>query len=48
MMVLYISFLLSGCETKREYVEGLYLPEGNVEKGNQAFIDLKCHRIAIR
>lgn len=33
----------SGCEQGRNSGTGLYLPEGDIRKGKQAFIDLKCY-----
>ena len=40
--------LLPGCDSGPKASRGFRLPDGNVEKGKQAFLDLKCntcHRV---
>jgi hypothetical protein len=49
IIVLLLSLVLillyvSGCEPARESGEGLVLPEGNVDNGMQAFVNLECYR----
>lgn len=44
LLVLSSIFFVSGCERGRLSGKGLYLPKGDIEKGRQAFIDMKCYR----
>jgi sulfur-oxidizing protein SoxX len=44
LLILGSLFLVYGCERGRTSGKGLYLPKGDVEKGRQAFIDMKCYR----
>lgn len=44
LLSIYILSSLAACEPSRESVIGLHLPEGSVEDGRTAFIDLKCFR----
>ena len=43
------ALLLAGCGSGPKSGKGLYLPEGNIEKGKTAFVQLKCnecHRVS--
>lgn len=45
---LVILSALCGCDTNPKSGRGFHLPDGNVEKGKQAFLELKCttcHRV---
>ena len=47
-LVVLLSFisltcLITACAPDKQSGTGLYLPEGNIDRGNQAFIDLGCN-----
>lgn len=44
LILAMIVVLTAGCEDRRTSGQGLYLPQGDVPAGRQAFVDLQCHR----
>lgn len=44
LLVTFLGFLWSGCQDVEERAaRGMVLPAGDVERGQQAFVDLRCH-----
>jgi L-cysteine S-thiosulfotransferase len=42
-IVVFLAVAPAGCENPRKSAAGFHLPDGDVQRGRAAFVDLRCH-----